>query len=162
MSLFTYHTGRSEENLKKQFSEPEVEKKIETHYTWEKGVAKPLGKHFNSREFSCKCSNKNCVDQKISVELVTKLDLIREEFGAPIRITSAFRCQKHQASLRGSGIKTATGTSTHELGEAVDIQTMSGSKEGLEPIAEKHFKSIGIANTFLHLDTRPDFRRWKY
>lgn len=165
MSLFTYHTGRLEENSKIPSSEEkkvEEEQKIETHHIWEKGIAKPIGTYFNTREFTCKCSNKSCVTQKISINLVNRLDLVREELGAPIRVTSAFRCTEHQASLRGSGIKTATGTSTHELGEAVDIQTMRGSKDGLESVAEKHFTSIGIANTFLHLDTRKDFRRWKY
>ena len=163
MSLFTYHTGRLEENSKKQSSDPVKEElPRQEFHVWEKGVARPIGKYFNSREFSCKCSNKSCVTQKISIDLVNRLDLVREEFGAPIRVTSAFRCAEHQASLRGSGIKTATGTSTHELGEAVDIQTMQGTKDGLEKIAEKHFTSIGIANTFLHLDTRKDYRRWKY
>lgn len=148
---------------------PNSEKKEEVeslpeqkYHVWEKGVSRPLGKYFSTREFTCRCNNKECITQRISIDLVNRLEKVREEFGAPIRVTSGFRCAAHQASLRGSGIKTATGTSTHELGEAADIQTMQSNKDGLEEVAQKHFESIGIANTFLHVDTRLGHRRWRY
>jgi uncharacterized protein YcbK (DUF882 family) len=165
MSLSTYHTTRSTENSQPQTSVQEnkkMEPKIETHFTWKRGEDVQLSENFSSREFSCKCVNSDCVDQKISKDLIDRLQKLRTELGAPLRITSAFRCTKHQAALRGSGIKTATGTSTHELGEAVDVQRIDRTTTGLEPLAAKHFESIGISKNFLHLDTRKGYRRWDY
>jgi uncharacterized protein YcbK (DUF882 family) len=81
----------------------------------------------------------------------------------PLRITSAFRCKEHQASLRKSGILTAVGTSTHELGDAADILAIGKPIDVVLAEAPKHFKAIGIAKTFIHVDLRDDKeRRWPY
>jgi hypothetical protein len=49
------------------------------------------------------------------------------------------------------------------LGNAADISVSSLTTLNLLPIVEKKFKSIGIANNFLHVDLRDDkARRWKY
>jgi uncharacterized protein YcbK (DUF882 family) len=121
--------------------------------------------YFSTAEFSCKCTNRTCVDQKVSVELVDKLIELREAVDAPVRITSGFRCERHQAAIRGSGIKTTVGTSSHELGLAVDIQ--SKDMKALAREVEKLFNNIGTAATFLHVDVRPlkadgAKRRWPY
>lgn len=135
-------------------------------FIFKKQDKKDLGKYFNSKEMECHCKYDDCIDQFISETLIQKLDLVREEFGEPLRVTSAFRCAKKQADLRGSGIKTAAGKSTHEMGAAVDIQPLYTSSEKMEKlfkILEKHFKAIGIAKTFYHVDLRNDkIRRWDY
>jgi uncharacterized protein YcbK (DUF882 family) len=81
-----------------------------------------------------------------------------------MRITSGFRCSEHQQAIRNSGVSTVVAKkSTHEKGDAADISVSSLTSLNLLPIAEKQFKSIGIANNFIHVDLRDDkIRRWKY
>jgi uncharacterized protein YcbK (DUF882 family) len=130
--------------------------------TFKKDERKKLSRSFNSGEFECRCA-KDCGEQSISKELIDKLQLVRDELGIPLVVTSAFRCAEHQERLRGSGIKTAVGRSTHEDGIAADITVPVGKMPKLLAILEKHFKAIGIARNFYHVDLRDDKeRRWKY
>lgn len=134
------------------------------YYTFKKGSEASINRFFSCKEMECKCSNEDCVDQKISIDLINRLTWLRECMGKPLTITSAFRCAKHQASLRASGVNTVVAkTSQHELGNAVDCFFKSFRIDEWLPKAEMRFNSIGIANNFLHLDTRDDKkRRWKY
>lgn len=134
------------------------------YYVWNKGEALWVNNWFKTTEFECKCSNKECIEQKIAVELVNRLTDIREYTKSPMRITSGYRCTKHQEEIRNSGTSTVVAKkSTHELGNAADISVSSLTTLNLLPIVEKKFKSIGIANNFLHVDLRDDkVRRWKY
>lgn len=138
----------------------------EGYYVWQKDCEYPLSKHFSTKEFKCKCSFDSCVEQKISITLIEKLEKIRVEVGQPLIITSAFRCAAHQESIRKSGQSTvvAKKQSQHELGNAADVlpkdrQDIRGS---FLRICAQHFQTIGLSDRFLHLDERPDFRRWEY
>lgn len=130
---------------------------------FKKNENKKLTRNFVSKEFECRCL-KDCGNQYVSEELLNRLQSVRDEMGCPITVTSGFRCREHQEHLRGSGIKTATGISTHELGIAVDVQVAPSKMDKLYSILEKYFKSIGVARTFFHVDLRNDKekRRWKY
>jgi uncharacterized protein YcbK (DUF882 family) len=139
--------------------------KIEdNYYIWNKGDNFWINNWFKTKEFECKCTNKKCIEQKIAVELITRLTVIREYTKSPMRITSGFRCSEHQQAIRNSGVSTVVAKkSTHEKGDAADISVSSLTSLNLLPIAEKQFKSIGIANNFIHVDLRDDkIRRWKY
>ena len=139
--------------------------KIENgYYIWNKGENLWMNNWFKTKEFECKCTNKECIDQRISVELIDRLTKLRLEVNSPIRINSGFRCSKHQEAIRNSGVSTVVAKkSTHELGDAADISVSSLIVPVTVPFAEKHFKSIGVANNFLHVDLRDDkVRRWKY
>lgn len=168
MSLFTYHTGRLEESSEKQpskspASEPGV-KVVDGYYIWNKREFFKLDKYFNTEEFQCQCTHESCVEQRISAELVDKLYAIREELGRPLKVTSGFRCEKHQADLRKAAVNTVVAKkSTHELGDAADIRPADRNMEGFEELCDPWFFSIGIAKTFLHVDLRDDKeRRWNY
>ena len=134
------------------------------YYIWSKGENLWLNTWFKTKEFECKCTNKECIEQRISVELIDRLTKMRLEVNSPIRVNSGFRCSKHQEAIRNSGTSTVVAKkSTHELGNAADISVSSLIVPVTVPFAEKHFKSIGIANNFLHVDLRDDkVRRWKY
>ena len=123
-----------------------------------------LGKYFSTKEMACKHPASASVEHLISVELIEKLDKVREELGLPIVITSAFRSKEKQEALRKAGYETAKGVSQHELGNAVDLRTTTN--EGmmkLSAILPKYFEAIGIAKSFYHVDTRKDKKRvWKY
>ncbi len=168
MSLLTSGTVASTGNSKKApllsspDSKPEV-KIVDGYYIWKKGEVFELSPHFSTREMSCKCSHDSCVEQRISKNLIDKLELVRGDIKEPLVITSAYRCSKHQEDIRNSGTSTVVAKkSTHELGDAVDCRPKSGMNPGFELTCSAEFTSIGRAATFLHLDLRSGFRRWKY
>jgi zinc D-Ala-D-Ala carboxypeptidase len=131
------------------------------YVTWKKGLRAELSEHFSTWEFECRCSFPDCGEQKVAVELVKRLEAVRKEYGKPITVTSGFRCNKKQESLRAQGYETAVGTSSHELGQAADITATQLTP--LYPVVEKHFQAIGQARSFLHVDLRDDKRRrWSY
>lgn len=139
--------------------------KIENgYYLWDKNEILWINNWFKTSEFSCKCSNEDCKEQRIAVELVNRLTEMREYVDSPLRVHSGYRCSKHQAAIRASGVSTVVATkSTHEKGDAADISFSSLTSLLLLPIAAIKFKSIGIASNFLHLDLRDDKeRRWNY
>lgn len=120
----------------------------------EKGANIELGKYFNSSEFDCKCSYSSCTKTLIDLEHLVKLINLREELG-PIKITSAFRCKKHNKDVGGSP------TSQHCKGTATDIVTKSHTPTEIADEAEYHnFDGIGRYKTFTHLDSRGSKARW--
>lgn len=154
-------------------------------FTWKKGERVQLSEFFATHEFECRCNFKECVEQKISLELVRRLDRLRKGAGSTVRIHSAYRCAAKQQQLRDDADQAkkenierakaglpplvtqltvvATTTSTHELGFAADVSCSKLTIPALLPQAALQFKSIGIALNFLHLDLRDDKeRRWKY
>lgn len=128
--------------------------------TWKRGDHKPLNKYFNTKEFECHCGV--CEDQIIEESLLLRLEGLREEFGAPITITSGYRCPEYQLKLLEGGKYETVKNSTHCKGMAADVT--SSLIDRLYSIAPKYFDSIGDGRTrkFLHLDTRIGIRRWRY
>jgi uncharacterized protein YcbK (DUF882 family) len=133
---------------------------------WKKGEDISLTSSFKSSEFTCQCNHPECVTQSISLELLTRLQRVRNNLGKPITITSGYRCTAHQNELRGSGMfETAKGTSSHELGLAADIH--ADDMNTLEVLCNAQFDNIGTAKTFIHVDTREpkadgSKRLWSY
>lgn len=128
---------------------------------WKRNNGVQITKNFHAREFQCTCGI--CLDQQIDRELVERLQSVRDELGLPLTITSAFRCARRQQQLRSSGIETAVGTSSHEMGMAVDVTCSDMPR--LLAACEKRFDNIGTAKTFLHVDVRGPKgrkRRWVY
>jgi len=103
-------------------------------------------KYFTRAEMECKCGCKGTP----TAEFMTKLDSLREKFGKSIKVSSGYRCLAHNTAVGGSK------TSKHIEGIAVDILCNNPEKFQLVKLAiEMGFGGIGIAKTFLHLDTRP-------
>jgi len=125
-----------------------------------------LTSHFNTREFECK--EPDATDtHKISMELVSLMQIIRSEWGYALKITSGYRTSAYQQKLRDAGYQTAKGISQHELGNAVDFKSLYRSPDfeltRLDNIVHTFFKTIGRARTFTHVDTRRDKQRfWHY
>lgn len=134
-------------------------------YTWEKGRDVRFSTYFYAHEFECRCTNDSCREQRINVDLISKLNKIRIDLGSPIIINSGFRCAAKQQELLDKGYEAApVGTSQHELGRALDISPLDPKKlVELKNLAAEQFMSLGLANTFVHVDLRNDkIRRWKY
>ena len=125
-----------------------------------KGQNMTLSKNFVSKEFDCKGSG-CCSTTLIDPKLVEYLQMIRDHFGKPITITSAYRCETHNRRVGG-----ATG-SRHSKGQAADIVVQGVSSREVAKYAE----SIGILGIglyessadgyFTHIDTR-DYKSFWY
>ena len=140
-----------------------------SYFIWNKGDIYFLNKEktFSTKEFTCHCSFKECKEQKVSKLLIEQLTQLRKDVNEPITVTSGFRCSKYQEKLRSDGINTVVAKkSSHELGNAADITPTRMKIKDFLAFCEKKFKAIGIAKTFLHVDTRGQddqrIRRWNY
>lgn len=114
-----------------------------------------LEANFSAYEFSCK--GKGCCDTiLVDEKLVNYLQKIRDRFAAPVKITSGFRCEKHNAAVGG------TDGSYHKKGRAADI-TVSGVKplEVARYAESIGVKGIGLYDSFVHIDTRTTKYFWK-
>jgi hypothetical protein len=69
--------------------------------SYTKGKSTKLSTNFGSHEFDCKgkgCCSTTFIDE----QLVSYLQKIRNHFGKPITISSAYRCATHNTNV-GSG-----------------------------------------------------------
>jgi uncharacterized protein YcbK (DUF882 family) len=129
------------------------------YFYWNRGEGAQITRNFHAREFECRCGK--CKPQLIALELVARLQVLRDWVGLPFTVTSGFRCPAHQTALSKSGLETAKSTSTHELGDAADIALMEPDVWVQD--AARVFSAIGIASNFMHVDLRRDKRRrWGY
>lgn len=119
----------------------------------QKGINMRLSRHFSSKEFDCKCSYPDCKYTLIDRRVVLSLEELRREVNRPIRINSAYRCEKHNADIGGHK------NSKHKLGLAVDIPTVGseGMKKAINEGLKKRFPFILIypsKRNFTHADFR--------
>ncbi len=102
---------------------------------------------FTLEEFNCRVTG----DNKMEPEFLQKLDRLRGECGFPFVITSRYR---HPIEHPIEANKEVPGT--HAQGIAADIQINYGGHRFI--IVQKAlalgFTGIGIAKTFVHVDTR--------
>jgi len=111
-------------------------------------------KNFSEKELACSCCGKNEMTQ----ETVDALQALRESIGKPLRLSSAYRCPKHNSKVSSTGK-----SGPHTTGKAIDI-ACSG-KDAWEllsfaMIRSKVWKGIGVSqkgkphsSRFIHLDT---------
>jgi uncharacterized protein YcbK (DUF882 family) len=112
-------------------------------------------RYFKPSEFACKCGCGGGIAE-MNPDFLERLDYLREDFGAPLVLTSAFRCSKHNQSVSTTG---ANGP--HTTGRAVDILIARRDALSLIPLAyNSGFTGIGVqqkgAVRFIHLDDLPD------
>lgn len=84
--------------------------------TYKRGDKTALTKNFTRDEFECQC--KKCDAQMIDLELVDKLQSIRDVLGVKLKVTSGYRCITHNAKVHGSS------HSKHLYGFAADWRTL--------------------------------------
>lgn len=93
-------------------------------------------------------------------QFLDRLDKAREISGIPYHINSGFRTKEHNRAVGGSP------TSSHLGGYAADIG-FKNQKEALmilRGLILAGFKRIGLAKTFIHVDSDPGKREayWGY
>ena len=115
-----------------------------------------MSNNFRVREFACKDGSDPIF---IDSELVEVVQKIRNHFGKPVTITSAYRTPQHNKSVGG------TIYSQHLYGRAVDIRVGGGiSPKQVGEYAEKilgNSGGVGIYDTFTHVDVRQVKSRWR-
>ena len=112
--------------------------------------------HFSKSEFECPCCSKVLVSRK----LVFMLDMARSLAGVPFKISSGYRCTKHNKQV--GGVK----NSAHLIGLAVDIEVPDNVSrlKILRALVIVGFNRIGISKGFIHVDldkSKPD-NIWLY
>lgn len=116
---------------------------------------KKVSENFTVKEFACKDGTDYLF---IDTKLVNLLQNIRNHFGKPIIINSAYRTHNYNKKIGGAT------SSQHCLGTAADIVV-----KGISPIdVARYVESIqpttggiGLYKTFTHVDVRSNRARWK-
>jgi len=108
-----------------------------------------LTPHFNSDEegFACPCCGKADIDKNA----INRLERARMYAGIPFKLNSAVRCVLHNSDVGG------VDSSAHVKGYAFDIAVDNSQDRFiiLWALAKAGFNRIGIANTFIHVDSSP-------
>jgi len=113
-----------------------------------------MARYFSRDEFACSHTGKN----EISDSLIDKLDLLREACGFPFVITSGYRDSTHPVEAK----KKEPGMHCH--GIAADIRVSGGHQRFyvVKQALRLGFTGIGVAKTFVHVDTRDVPVMWVY
>lgn len=124
-------------------------------YSKGKDGTKYLSKNFRVKEFACSDGSDPIF---ISQELVEVLQKIRDHFGKPVVVNSAYRTAKHNKSVGGATY------SQHLYGTAADIAVTGVKPADVAAYAETLLPNtggIGIYPSFTHVDVRAVKARWK-
>ena len=124
-------------------------------YSLKKDGNKKVSANFRVKEFACKDGTDPIF---IDTELVAVLQKIRNHFGKPVTITSAYRTPPHNSKEGG------TTYSQHLYGRAADIKVKGVAPGKVAEYAKtilKNYGGIGIYSTFTHIDVRNNCSRWE-
>ena len=110
---------------------------------------------FKEKELCCKCCSQLPPYAKENIEaLVEKvLDPLRERYGKPIIVNSAFRCEKHNREVGGAA------NSQHMRGEAADIRPTTNFTNELVKLAKilvenGKFDQLILYPNFVHVSRK--------
>lgn len=108
---------------------------------------KQVSKNFKVKEFRCKDgSDKVLIDDDF---VRTKLQAIRDHFGAPVTINSAYRTESYNKKVGGAK------SSYHMKGQAFDIAVKGHTPLEVARYAQSlNINGIIQYNSFVHVDSR--------
>lgn len=106
-------------------------------------------KYFSEKEMACQCG---CGRAPMDQHFMSVLDAIRESYGAPLIITSGYRCPEHPIEARKSS------PGAHASGKAADLAVdRENAHKILRIAANLGVPGIGVqqkgAGRFIHVDT---------
>lgn len=114
--------------------------------------------HFDLTEFQCNHCGQ-LPPNGMNPILLYKLDQLRDRIGAPLYITSGYRCITHNAAVGG------VSNSQHIKGNAADIYTDAMDATQLAELCKEiGFDGIGLyaQSDFVHVDVRDDGKSSNY
>ena len=127
--------------------------------TYRRGDSSRLSKNFKVSELLCKGAG-CCAQGQIDDKLVGILQNIRDHFGKPVHVSSAYRCSAWNKAVGGES------NSYHRYGRAADIKVKDIAPAEVAKYAESvGVKGIGLYETdadgyFVHVDTRSEKSFW--
>ena len=127
--------------------------------TYKRGDSTKLSANFRVSEFLCHGSG-CCTEGKVDEKLVEILQRIRDHFGKPVHISSAYRCPAWNKKVGG------VSRSYHLSGQAADIKVDDTAPAEVAKYAESiGVLGIGLYETdsdghFVHVDTRTTKSFW--
>lgn len=109
---------------------------------------KQISKNFKVKEFRCKDGfDKVLIDENF---VRTKLQAIRDHFGAPVTVNSAYRTESYNKKIGGAK------SSYHMKGQAFDIVVKGRTPLEVARYAQTlNINGIIQYNGFVHVDSRP-------
>jgi len=111
--------------------------------------------YFTPKEFTCKCTGFCDHPSVIAMDVVAKLDRIRDLIGKPISILSGTRCESH--NRRFGGKARSAHVPRNGVSYAVDVRCPdSAFRFAFLTAALPIFKRIGIGKDFIHVDDDPE------
>jgi len=117
-----------------------------------------VSKNFKLSEVCCK----HCGSHGMTPEFIALVQEFRDFLGAPVVITSGYRCRLHPAELQ----KPAGVVGRHRQGLAIDFRSPGMSLKDLYGNVEKFGKFLGVGVSlrggFIHCDKRERKARWQY
>jgi|TARA_R110000744_G_C19166849_1_gene541166 uncharacterized protein YcbK (DUF882 family) len=121
-----------------------------------------LTKNFNKSEFESKDGSEMPNEVFYNIQKVAnQLQILRNYLGRSIRVNSAYRSPKHNASI--GGVK----NSQHVLGKASDIVVAGLTTTEVYKVIEELIDKgdmlqggLGLYNSFVHYDIRGSRARW--
>jgi hypothetical protein len=122
-------------------------------------------KHFAKSELQCSFSG----ECEIEEDAIQKLESLREEWGKPMKLSSAYRSAQHpRERTKPNGPGHHHGVNGNG-GQAFDVLIAGEDVPPFIALAIKHgFKGIGVNQKgewnqrFIHIDTRDKYACWSY
>ena len=124
------------------------------HYSLRKEGNAYLSPDFQVKEFACRDGSDEVV---VNLRLVHTLQCIRDHFGQPVHINSAYRTKTYNTKVGGAA------ASQHLTGAAADITVKGVTPAAVAAYAETLMPDtggIGRYQTFTHVDVRERKARW--
>lgn len=113
--------------------------------------------HFSEAELQCHCG---CGQNECEQEMVDALEDFRAAVGAPVIVTSAYRCKVSNKKAGGAA------SSQHLTGCAADVKVKGKTARELYAIAQEvpeiHGLGVNDFNNVLHVDVRRAPAKWCY
>ena len=121
--------------------------------------------HFSREELTCHCGCGRC---EMDAVFMARLEALREAFGKPMKLSSAYRCPDYNAAVSTTGPN-----GPHTTGRAVDVLVSGEDAWRLVQLAyDMGFTGLGVCQRgphetrFIHLDDLEDDvirpRIWSY
>lgn len=135
-------------------SENEVKTMSVKEYSLKRDGDQKVSADFRVREFRCKDGSDKIL---LSPETVKIIQSVRDYFGKPVTINSAYRTPQYNKKVGGAS------NSQHVKGTACDIAVKDVPPKAVAAYLEAFFPKtgIGLYGSFVHVDTRGYAVRWK-
>jgi len=130
-------------------------------------MAKMISPHFSYNEMVCRCGECNRAD--MDPDFMKLLEEIRKAYGKPMVISSAFRCDVHNADV--STVKNGPHTFANNGSRAADVLVSGSRAMELFTVAKQvGANGLGVSqkgphkDRFIHIDgvERSDQAMWSY